>query len=44
MAVEFLVDSGSTATLLSKESFDNMGGEHTIGLHQRNIVIQGVDG
>ena len=44
VAVEFIVDSGSTATLLSKESFVNMGGEHTIGLHQKNIVMQGVDG
>ena len=44
VAVDFLVDSGSTATLLSKESFDKLGGEHTIGLHQRSIVMQGVDG
>ena len=44
VAVEFLVDRGSTATLLSKELFDKMGGEHTIGLHQRSIVMQGVDG
>ena len=44
VAVEFLVDSGLTATLLSKESSDKMGGEHTIGLHQRSIVKQGVDG
>ena len=44
VSVEFLVDSGSTATLLSKESFDKMGGGHPIDLHQRNIVMQGVDG
>ena len=44
VAVEFLVDSGSTATLLSKDSFDKMGGERTLDLHQKSIVMQGVDG
>ena len=44
VAVEFLVDSGSTATLLSKDSFDQMGGERTIDLHQTSIVMQGVEG
>ena len=33
VAVEFLVDSGSTTTFLSKDIFDKMGGERTIDLH-----------
>lgn len=44
VTVEFLVDSGSTATLLSKESFEKMGGENTMDLHQKSIVMQSVDG
>lgn len=43
VAVDFLVDSGSTATLLSKQAFDKIGGG-TIDLHQKSIVMQGVDG
>ena len=38
------MDSGSTATLLSKDSFDQMGGERIIDLHQKSIVMQGVEG
>ena len=38
------MDSGSTATLLSKDSFDKMGGERTIDLHQKSIVMHGVNG
>ena len=38
------VDSGSNATLLSKDSFDKMEGESTVDLHQKSIIFQGVDG
>ncbi|MCG7877679.1 MAG: reverse transcriptase family protein, partial [Candidatus Thiodiazotropha endolucinida] len=44
VTVDFLVDSGSTATLLSKHSYDQIGIGGISDLHQRNIVMQGVDG
>lgn len=43
-AVDFLVDSGSTATLISKRAFDKIDGEHTIRLIKGTIHMQGVDG
>ena len=42
--IEFLVDSGSTTTLISKDTFDRMGGENKITLYNRSCQIQGVDG
>ena len=44
VTVDFPVDSCSTATLLSKQSFDKLGGEGIIGLDQRGIIMQGIDG
>ena len=44
VSIKFLVDSGSTATVLSKYSFDRMGGESMVDLHKKSIVMQGVDG
>ena len=41
--VDFLVDSGSTATLLSKQAFDKMA-PGSIDLQQKSIVMQSVDG
>jgi len=41
--VNFLVDSGSTVTLLSGETFERCGGKDNIPLYQRDVCIQGVD-
>lgn len=43
VTVDFLVDSGSTATLLSKQAFDKMA-PGSIDLQQKSIVMQSVDG
>ena len=43
VTVDFLVDSGSTASLLSQQSFDKIGGEGITGLDQRWVIMQGVD-
>jgi len=42
--VEFLVDSGSTASLLSKHLFDRINNVQQIPLYQKGTKIQGVNG
>lgn len=42
-AVNFLLDSGSTATLISKNTFDKLGIE-SLSVRNKNISIHGADG
>lgn len=39
--IKFLIDSGATATLISKSTFDRLKQRP---LSERNVQIQGVDG
>ena len=42
--IPFLLDSGATATLISEETYDQIGGEKSLPLSHRDLRIQGVDG
>jgi transposase InsO family protein len=42
--VDFLVDSGSTASLISKKTFDKINEVQHVSLYQRNSKVQGVNG
>ncbi|XP_053383689.1 uncharacterized protein LOC128549929 [Mercenaria mercenaria] len=42
--IHFLLDSGSTATLISRETFETCGGEEIYPLHMTDINVNSVDG
>ena len=42
--IDFLVDSGSTSTLLSKETFDRIVSERPVNLIKKPVTMQGVNG